>query len=91
MQRVTKKIEPAKKHYWATQCYGMLMASTNICPLANPLGKVNYMGWTTDFMWPKRMNTGRILYKAINMNKAAKNQKRILKKLKKIKKSTLNA
>jgi len=89
MQRVTKKIEPVRKHYWVTQCYGLLMASTNSCPVVNPLGKVSYMGWTNDFMWPKRMNTGRILYKAVNMNKTAKDQKKMLKKLKNNKKLRL--
>jgi len=53
-----------KYYFWVGNKSGYIWSCTLNYKL-NPKKKerLKYLGWTHDLGWPKRMNTGRILYK----------------------------
>lgn len=64
------------QHYWIGNKTGLIMSTSSNCPIKKPKEKLKYMGYTTDYSWPKRMNTGRLLYK-FNYKSRKKNKKHI--------------
>lgn len=59
-------------HYWVGNITGYVFSTGNVCPILKPPDRMKYMGTTEDIMWPKRMNTGRILYKSKKPKKRKK-------------------
>lgn len=77
-----KKIELPKYHYWVGKYSGYVMKfqpafSKNKPSDPTPMygEKLSYMGYTTDTMWGKKMNTGRVLMKC-NEKKLKKRRER---------------
>ena len=52
-------------HIWVGNKTGYVFSSSNLAPVRKPKERLKYMGTTTDIGWPKKMSTGRILYKPI--------------------------
>lgn len=53
----------SKLHYWVGCKTGYVMSSSVDCHIKKPIDRLKYLGFTEDIGWPKKMNTGRILYK----------------------------
>jgi hypothetical protein len=49
-----------KIHIWLNN-EGIISSSDSICPVKKS-SRFKYMGYSHDIGWPKKMNTGRILY-----------------------------
>ena len=70
----------AEYHYWVGNITGCIFSTSNVCPVKNQkIDRLKYMGYTSDTGWPKKMNTGRILYKSSNkMRRIQKKKCKIL-------------
>ena len=70
----------APYHYWIGNKTGLILSSSKECPILKPIERIKYLGYTEDVTWPKKMNTGRIIYKPTK--KAIRRQKKLRKRLK---------
>lgn len=41
-----------------------MINTEKVLPVKEPKLRYSYIGFTTDIGWPKKMNTGRVLYKS---------------------------
>ncbi len=69
-----------KLHYWISSD-GFVSSTDPVCPVKKPLVKMKYIGFTSDFGWPKTMNTGRVFYKPVSRYNDTKKLKPTSKKL----------
>jgi hypothetical protein len=62
-----------KFYFWVGNKSGYLWTCDfNSKPKPKKGERLKYLGWTTDFGWPKKLNTGRILHKTRSYAKAEK-------------------
>lgn len=63
---IPKKVDYICKevyHFWVGNKTGYIFSTSKVCPIQRPKERLKYLGFTQDFGWPKKMNTGRILYR----------------------------
>ncbi len=66
-------------HIWVGKI-GYVWSTEKKCPVKDDIKMgMKYMGYTSDVGWPKKMNTGRLLYKTTD--KVRRKQKAKFKKL----------
>jgi len=65
-------------HYWVGNITGYVFSTGDTCPLTKPPDRLKYMGTTTDVMWPKKMSTGRLLFKPMNKSFRKQNRRKKL-------------
>lgn len=51
------------QYIWVGKKHGVIISSSSKCPLNYGRKKISYLGFTEDCGYPKKLNTGRILYK----------------------------
>lgn len=73
--------ERQKYYFWLGVKTGYIFNTVERCPVVKkrPEETLRYVGFTFDIGWPKRMNTGRILYKpsSASMKKTRKQRKKL--------------
>lgn len=62
-----------KSYIWVSTKVGLITTTSNTCPVTN--GKAKCLGYSFDIGYPKRLNTGRIIFKNYN-NKSWKKQRK---------------
>lgn len=60
-------------HYWANSRSGIVLSGSKYNPCKK--GKTTYLGFSSEPGWPKKMNTGRIIYNDPHGSPASKKKK----------------
>lgn len=63
-------------HFWIGTHEGVIMSTSNKCPLLKHASKMKYMGTSSDIGYPKKLSTGRMLHESNDKSRLRQRKKK---------------